>query len=98
MSAHPTPSDPTDGRHLHFDASSYWETRLRNHPGLCGVGNTRLGKRYIQWLYKVRRAIFLRLVPYLGTDRGTSQVLDIGSGTGFYLRMWTEAGVRSVVG
>jgi SAM-dependent methyltransferase len=98
MSAHPTPSDPTDGRYRHFDAGSYWETWLRNHPGLCGVGNMRLGKRCIQWLNKVRRAIFLCFDPYPGTDRGTSQVLDIGSGTGFYLRMWIEAGVRSVVG
>lgn len=92
----PTPSPSAAVESAPFDAKSYWETRLRNHPGLCGVGNTRLGGRYIHWLYKVRRAVFLRLLRSLRLDLTTAQVFDVGSGTGFYLELWNELGVSSV--
>lgn len=81
-----------------FDAKSYWETRLRQHPGLCGVGNTRMGQPYIKWLYRVRRAVFLRLLGSLSTDFTRGRVFDIGSGTGFYLQLWKELGVSSIAG
>lgn len=81
-----------------FDARNYWETRLREHPGLCGVGNTRLGRSYIQWLYKVRRAVFLRLLSSLRIDLRTAQVFDVGTGTGFYLELWKQMGVSLVTG
>jgi hypothetical protein len=68
----------------------YWEWRLAEYPGLSGVGNTRLGRSYIQWLYKVRRAVFLRLLASLRADLGTARGFDVGSGTGFYLKLWKQ--------
>jgi SAM-dependent methyltransferase len=81
-----------------FDPKSYWETRLEEYPGLCGVGNTCLGRSYIQWLYKVRRAVFLRLLSSLRTDFRTARVFDVGAGTGFYLELWKQVGVSRVAG
>lgn len=92
------PAPSTGGESRPFEAKSYWEARLRNHPGLSGVGNTRLGRRYIHWLYKVRRVVFLRLLRSLTLDLSAAQVFDIGSGTGFYLELWKELGVSSVTG
>jgi 2-polyprenyl-3-methyl-5-hydroxy-6-metoxy-1,4-benzoquinol methylase len=89
---------PTSASNSRFDPKSYWETRLQEYPGLCGVGNTCLGQSYIQWLYKVRRAVFLRLVASLRTDFRAAQVFDVGAGTGFYLELWKQVGVSSVAG
>jgi SAM-dependent methyltransferase len=93
LSLHPTSLSPA-----FFDAKNYWETRLREHPGLCGVGNTCLGRSYIQWLYKVRRAVFLHLLSSLKTHLRTAHVFDVGSGTGFYLELWKQLGVSGVTG
>src|SRR5436190_1684817 len=89
---------PTSAANSCFDARSYWETRLQEYPGLCGVGNTCLGRSYIQWLYKVRRAVFLRLLASLKTDFRAARVFDVGAGTGFYLELWKQVGVSSVAG
>jgi SAM-dependent methyltransferase len=81
-----------------FDAKAYWESRLRDHDGLDGVGFLRLGRCYNAWLYRVRRQVFLRrLRPFQAALRH-ADVLDVGSGTGFYLDRWRELGVRSVTG
>ena len=93
LSPHPTSASPA-----FFDAKTYWETRLREHPGLCGVGNTWLGRSYIEWLYKVRRAVFLRLLSSLKVNLRAAQVFDVGSGTGFYLELWKQLGVSGVTG
>jgi SAM-dependent methyltransferase len=93
FSLHPTSASPS-----FFDARNYWETRLREHPGLCGVGNTCLGRSYIEWLYKARRAVFLRLLSSLKTNLRTAQVFDVGSGTGFYLELWKQLGVSGITG
>src|SRR5882762_4984034 len=89
---------PTSAANSCFDARSYWETRLQEYPGLCGVGNTCMGRSYIQWHYKVRRAVFLRLLSSPKIDPRTDQVFDVGSGTGFYLEIWKQVGVSSITG
>ncbi len=81
-----------------FDAASYWEDRLKQNPGVRGIGHTDLGAQYNQWLYKIRRTVFFRTLRALRTDWASKHVLDIGSGTGFYIRLWKELGVRSVRG
>jgi SAM-dependent methyltransferase len=94
--------DEVAGRHSTHDAAfgrkSYWENRLSAHPGLCGVGNTILGPSYIEWLYRMRRTIFLRRMHALDLDYRASSVLDIGSGTGFYLKLWKDLGVSTLSG
>jgi SAM-dependent methyltransferase len=93
LSHHPTSASPAL-----FDAKTYWETRLLEHPGLCGVGNTCLGRSYLKWVYKVRRAVFLRLISALKANLRTAQVFDVGSGTGFYLELWKQLGVSGIAG
>jgi SAM-dependent methyltransferase len=83
---------------MSFDAKRYWEGRLAEHPGLAGVGSLSFGRGYVTWLYRVRRRIFRRLTEALPIDVRSASVLDVGSGTGFYLERWLEAGVSDVVG
>lgn len=81
-----------------FNPSEYWEERLRTNPGITGVGYTSLGAGYNRWLYRVRRKVFLRVLRARGVDWSKATVLDIGSGRGFYIELWKEAGASRIVG
>jgi SAM-dependent methyltransferase len=78
------------------EALEWWEARHRDHRGFDAVGYAGAGETYNAWLYRLRRRIFRRYVAPLA--RPESSVLDVASGTGFYLERWKEAGVGSVVG
>jgi SAM-dependent methyltransferase len=74
----------------------YWEERFSHGVSLGTVGWLGLGESFNAWMYRVRKANFIRLVrPFVSAD---ARVLDIGSGTGFYLDLWRELGVKSVTG
>jgi 2-polyprenyl-3-methyl-5-hydroxy-6-metoxy-1,4-benzoquinol methylase len=77
---------------------SYWEGRLASNWGLQGVGYLGLGVRYNKWLYAVRREILRRHLSDLAIKLSDANVLDIGSGTGFWLEQWKSLGVRSLRG
>jgi 2-polyprenyl-3-methyl-5-hydroxy-6-metoxy-1,4-benzoquinol methylase len=78
--------------------AGYWESRLRQNWGLHGVGHISYGVPYNRWLYKVRRNIFNREMARLGVDWKHSDVLDVGSGTGFWIDAWKGLGVHSITG
>jgi SAM-dependent methyltransferase len=78
------------------EADDWWEARHRDHQGFDAVGYVGAGEAYNAWLYRVRRRLFRRHVAPLA--RSESSVLDVGSGTGFYVDRWREAGVRDVTG
>ncbi|MGD0402201.1 MAG: methyltransferase domain-containing protein [Candidatus Acidiferrales bacterium] len=77
---------------------SYWEERLASNWGLQGVGYLGHGVRYNNWLYAVRRGILRRHLLGLSIELSRASVLDIGSGTGFWLEQWKNLGVRSLQG
>ncbi len=81
-----------------FDPKTYWENRLRRNFNALGVGDDGLGRRYNEWLYRVRRTVFLRQMRQLGLDFSRADVLDVGSGTGFYIERWRELGARTITG
>lgn len=78
------------------EALDWWEDRHREHSGFDAVGYAGAGEDYNAWLYRIRRRLFRRHVaPLAGPEM---EVLDVASGTGFYLDLWKAAGVRRVVG
>ncbi len=81
-----------------FDPRAYWEQRLERSTGLEGVGFVGLGQSFNAWMYRVRRRVFLRTVREHMTDPRQATVLDVGSGTGVYLRCWQELGVARATG
>ena len=42
-----------------FDNRQYWESRLREHYSLAGVGYLRLGRRFNEWMYRIRGEVDL---------------------------------------
>ncbi len=79
-----------------FDPKQYWETRLEDKWGIHGVGSLGLGRHYNKWLYSIRKRIFFRHLRSLFNDWSRIDVLDIGSGTGYYVDLWRSLGARSV--
>lgn len=80
------------------DPRAYWEERLAARFGLDGVGYAGLGRPYNEWLYRVRERVFLQAVREIGVDVRRSDVLDIGSGTGFYVHLWRSLRARNLIG
>ncbi len=81
-----------------FDPRAYWEKRLENSTGLEGVGYVGMGQPFNEWMYRVRRSVFKRFMRrHLGVGN-PGKVLDVGSGTGVYLRLWKELGATSITG
>ncbi len=87
-----------------FNSGEYWERRLREHYTLAGVGYLRLGRRYNEWMYRVRGEVFDRVVAEIAAGkwgpgppghgwRG-ADVLDVGAGTGFYMERWIRFGAQ----
>jgi 2-polyprenyl-3-methyl-5-hydroxy-6-metoxy-1,4-benzoquinol methylase len=81
-----------------FDAEAYWQQRLQAHPGLTGVGFTTLGQRYNEWQYRLRRRIFQRAAARLDLEIPSARIVDVGSGTGFYISCWKELGAGRITG
>ena len=80
-----------------FDPVAFWEKRLEPFD-LSAVGYAGLGLRYNEWLYRVRSFAFRRALADVQLDLDGARVLDVGSGTGFYVREWLAAGAEAVVG
>lgn len=83
---------------MELSVEDYWENRLKEHWGLEGVGYLGYGVYYNRWMYRVRRRVFLSEIRALDVDLRGLNVLDVGSGTGFYLDLWRSLGVGSIVG
>lgn len=86
-----TPAPASD-----FDAAAYWENRLAGQFGLGDVGYAGLGVPFNTWMYRVRRHVFRRHARAVRRDWSHARVLDVGSGTGFYVKNWLELGVRDL--
>jgi SAM-dependent methyltransferase len=83
---------------MDFDTRGYWEERLGKNWGLKGVGYRRLGANFNRWAYRVRGQVFLDTVRRTGLDVASADVLDVGSGTGFYIDLLDELGAQRVTG
>jgi SAM-dependent methyltransferase len=81
-----------------FDARRYWEEMHRSNAGFAAVGFGVLGTPFNTWMYRVRRHVLRRAVGRAGIPVAGSSVLDIGTGTGFYVREWQQLGAGAVTG
>jgi SAM-dependent methyltransferase len=81
-----------------FSPREYWEDRLNGDFSLRGVGYSLLGSRYNKWQYALRDRVLRRELAGLHLDLSNADVLDVGSGTGFYIDYWLRTGVGSVSG
>ena len=76
----------------------FWENRLGSDWTETGVGYGALGTSFNRWMYRVREEVFLREAGALKLDWPNARILDVGSGTGFYVRLWRQLGAGSITG
>lgn len=76
----------------------FWEKQLNGNYGLHGTGYLALGRNYNSWMYRVRKSIVSAKLQQLISNIDSIEVLDIGSGSGFYVDIWKQLGVRNVMG
>ncbi|MCB9361778.1 MAG: class I SAM-dependent methyltransferase [Flavobacteriales bacterium] len=81
-----------------FNPKDYWETRLQKSFNLNGVGDIGLGVNYNNALYDIRKYAFHKLMKSISVQFSEKSVMDIGSGTGFYIERWKELNVKSIQG
>jgi SAM-dependent methyltransferase len=81
-----------------YEPDKYWEELLSRDFSLTGVGYQGLGKNYNTWLYRARTRIMEWFLGKYAPDPGSSRILDIGCGTGFYVEFWRRRGARLVTG
>jgi SAM-dependent methyltransferase len=81
-----------------FHPKNYWEDRLSKHYDLNGVGYLGFGKSFNDWMYRLRRTVVTRAVRELGVDVSKASVLDVGSGTGFYIQLWRDLHAGQITG
>jgi len=81
-----------------FDAAKYWENRLNENYNLHGVGFIGHGPAYNDFMYRVRKKVFHKTISKTISISKEKSVLDIGSGTGFYIRCWEETGLKDIEG
>ncbi len=81
-----------------FNPESYWEDRLSKKFSLLGVGDFTLGEPYNKLMYKVRQSAFSNVLKILKLNLREKSILDIGSGTGFYIDLWRKKSVKKLVG
>jgi SAM-dependent methyltransferase len=79
-----------------FDTKDYWEKRFATSTDLSTVGYAGLGKPFNQWMYRLRRRVFLRTVTPLAAKENLHVVLDVGSGSGFYIDRWHELQIGDI--
>lgn len=80
-----------------FDGKKYWEERLTAKYDVQGVGYSSLSKEYNEWLYRIRKKVFLRIIKRYKLKEA-DKILDIGSGTGFYIKLWEKLRTKELIG
>ncbi len=80
------------------DYKGYWEDRLTREPNLRGTGHRAFGLGYNEILYQAQRDCLELVLAKHRVGIVGKRVLDVGSGTGFYIRFFKEADAGQVVG
>lgn len=80
-----------------FAVKPYWENRLSAHFDLAGVGYFELGETFNRYMYKLRALRLKERLESLKISPSGKRVLDVGSGTGFFVDYWLQSGAARVV-
>lgn len=80
------------------DTLQYWEQRLRARSTLQGTGHRAFSEQYNQVLYRAQAECLDNLFDRASISLASKGVLDVGSGTGFFLRYFQNRGACPVIG
>lgn len=81
-----------------LNPEEYWDRRLRNNWDLRGVGHIGYSETYNKWLYLAKERCLLKSLQKHNISLKGQRVLDVGSGTGYWLEWYSRRGVEEIVG
>ncbi len=82
-----------------YDAARYWDDRLRRYGiSMKGPGDEGLTEEQNMRSYEEAKEIFMEVFRSLANDFSSYNVLEVGTGGGFYTRLLWDLGVRSFTG
>lgn len=76
----------------------FWESRLKSHFNLKGVGNVHLDEKYNKYLYVLKTKALEKLMRKNKISIKDKTVLDVGCGTGFFIEYFLKKRAKKVVG
>jgi SAM-dependent methyltransferase len=81
-----------------LDTRSYWEERLASETSLKGTGHRAFDMENNLWLYRTQRECLDQVLNENNVSIPGRSVLDIGSGTGFFVDYYLERQAGALVG
>jgi SAM-dependent methyltransferase len=81
-----------------YDPATFWESRLRARFDLAAVGYRGLGKPFNEALYRQREVVLGRAIRRHKLRIGGADIVELGPGSGFYVKGWKASGAGSLVG
>lgn len=83
---------------MDYKAREYWEARLRRDFSLSATGHSGFSLGYNRYMYKLKAKKLGQALRRQGIMVKGARVLDIGSGTGFFVEYYLNKGAGSVAG
>ena len=83
---------------MNFDVKEYWDKRLSGFFSLDGVGCLGMGEHFNRYLYRMKDRTLSKVIRKLHLSLEKKSVLDVGSGTGFWIDYYLKRGVHCVYG
>ena len=81
-----------------YDPAAFWESRLRHHFDMIGVGYSRLGWPFNLALYRQRLVVIGRTIRRYRIQVAGADLVELGPGTGYFIDEWQRRGIGSLVG
>jgi SAM-dependent methyltransferase len=81
-----------------LDTRKYWDDRLASNLNLRGTGHRAFGIEYNNALYRAQADCLEALLDRWQVDLKGKRVLDVGSGTGFYVDFYLNRGAQHLCG
>lgn len=81
-----------------IDTHQYWEQRLASRTNLLGTGHRALNLENNLWLYRAQRDCLDQVVAKHALQIAGKHILDIGSGTGFYVDFFQKHNPAAITG
>ena len=82
-----------------FDPVGFWRARLADTGAdLDDVGHRALGMEYNAFIYRRREEVLGQTLPSLGIELEVAKILEVGCGSGYWVKRWEEFGVDDLVG
>ena len=81
-----------------YNPREYWNKRIKSQPNLRGTGHIAFNETYNSYLYRLKILALEKALNNYSIDIKGKSVLDVGSGTGFFINYYDMNGAKEICG